>query len=235
MMEPLVSFLKKNSDVDVFCFQEVYHEAHGKDTLWTDGSDFNTLNQLKDALSGYTCFYRPHLADWWGLAIFVKKGTDIIEEGEFYVHKFKGHNMEMEVRGYTAKNLHYVKVRENGRSITLINFHGLWNGQGKNDTEDRLNQSKKTVEFISSLKEEIIFCGDFNLTPETKSLQMIEKELGLRNLIQEHGITSTRTSKYTKPCRFADYMFVSPNVEVIDFKVLPDEVSDHSSLYIEFK
>ncbi len=60
------------------------------------------------------------------------------------------------------------------------------------------------------------------------------EDFGLRNLIKEYGITSTRTSFYTKPEKFADYMLVSPGVEVKDFKVLPDEVSDHSPLYLEF-
>ena len=56
----------------------------------------------------------------------------------------------------------------------------------------------------------------------------------MRNLIAEFGITSTRSSLYTKPLRFADYMFVSNGIEVKDFKVLPDEVSDHLALYLEF-
>jgi endonuclease/exonuclease/phosphatase family metal-dependent hydrolase len=64
---------------------------------------------------------------------------------------------------------------------------------------------------------------------------MIEKELGMRNLITEYGVTSTRTSLYTKTEeRFADYIFVSKDIEVKDFKVLPDVVSDHAALLLEF-
>ncbi|MEK7201275.1 MAG: endonuclease/exonuclease/phosphatase family protein, partial [Patescibacteria group bacterium] len=57
---------------------------------------------------------------------------------------------------------------------------------------------------------------------------------GLRNLIKEYHVTSPRTSHYTKPEKFADYAFVSAEVTVEDFKVLPDEVSDHAPLYLEF-
>ena len=32
---------------------------------------------------------------------------------------------------------------------------------------------------------------------------------------------------------FADYIFVSKDIKVKDFKVLPDEVSDHLALSIE--
>lgn len=63
---------------------------------------------------------------------------------------------------------------------------------------------------------------------------MIENT-GLRNLIKEHGITSTRTSLYTKEEKFADYVLIGPGIQVTNFEVLPDEVSDHAPLRIEFE
>ena len=115
---------------------------------------------------------------------------------------------------------------------TIMNFHGLWNGKGKGDSEDRLVQSDNIVNFVKSLTTPVILCGDFNLRPDTKSLAKIE-ELGLRNLIKEYGITSTRTSMYTKQEKFADYTFVSKEVNVVDFKILPEEVSDHAAMFID--
>jgi endonuclease/exonuclease/phosphatase family metal-dependent hydrolase len=56
----------------------------------------------------------------------------------------------------------------------------------------------------------------------------------LRNLVAEFGVASTRTSLYTRPEKFADYVFVSAGVEVRGFRVLPDEVSDHAPLMLEF-
>jgi len=46
-------------------------------------------------------------------------------------------------------------------------------------------------------------------------------------------VSSTRTSFYTKPEKHADYAFVTKGISVTDFKVLPDEVSDHAPLLIE--
>ncbi len=63
---------------------------------------------------------------------------------------------------------------------------------------------------------------------------MIE-DLPTRNLIKEYSVQSTRSSYYKKELRFADYMFVSPEVNITDFKVLPDEVSDHLAMYLDFK
>jgi endonuclease/exonuclease/phosphatase (EEP) superfamily protein YafD len=116
---------------------------------------------------------------------------------------------------------------------TVAHLHGLWNGQGKGDSPDRLLQSDNIVHFLQSLDGPHIFCGDLNLLPDTESLKKLEAA-GMRNLIKEFGITSTRSSLYTKPLRFADYMFVSGGIKVKDFKVLPDEVSDHLALYLEF-
>ena len=104
---------------------------------------------------------------------------------------------------------------------------------GKEDNPDRLQQSANIVRFIRTLKTPIIFCGDFNLLPDSESIKILE-DAGLKNLIREYGVTSTRTSFYKKPGKFADYAFVSKEVIVKDFKVLPDEVSDHAPLLIEF-
>ena len=77
-------------------------------------------------------------------------------------------------------------------------------------------------------------CGDFNLLPDTESIKILESS-GLRSLIKEYNITSTRTSFYTKPAKYADYILVTPGIEVKDFKVLTDEVSDHSPLFLEIE
>jgi len=59
----------------------------------------------------------------------------------------------------------------------------------------------------------------------------------MRNLIKDYDITSTRSKLYTKhkkPVLFADYIFTSPEIEVRDFKVLPDVVSDHLPLLLDY-
>ncbi|MBS3903520.1 MAG: hypothetical protein KGZ30_04085 [Anaplasmataceae bacterium] len=63
---------------------------------------------------------------------------------------------------------------------------------------------------------------------------MLEEGLGLDNLIKRFGVTSTRTSHYKREEKFADYMLVSKGIEVKEFKILPEEVSDHAAMYLEF-
>ncbi len=79
-------------------------------------------------------------------------------------------------------------------------------------------------------------CGEFNLQPKTESIAIIGS--GMRDLIKEYGVTTTRNKYYADMEKYrdyiADYVFVSPNVRVADFKVLDNEVSDHFPLFLEF-
>jgi endonuclease/exonuclease/phosphatase family metal-dependent hydrolase len=76
-----------------------------------------------------------------------------------------------------------------------------------------------------------LLIGDYNLNPDTESLKKLE-EHGLVNLISAHGVTSTRSSHYTKEGKYADYALLSPTVQVEKFEVLADEVSDHLPLHL---
>ncbi|CAF1377857.1 unnamed protein product [Didymodactylos carnosus] len=163
--------------------------------------------------------------------MFVKKNITIVEEGIYFVHQYQGYVPDDDIRCH-ARNIQYIKTENNGKQTAVMNFHGLWNGNGKTDTEDRIQQSTNILHITKNISENFVLSGDFNLLPDTKSIKMLE-DVGLRNLIKEYGITSTRTSYYMKPDRYADYVFVTAGLEVTDFKALPEEVSDHAPLYTE--
>lgn len=235
--DKLLSFFDKyKKETDIFCLQEIWQAPYKELSALVGGRELDHKNimvygvrEISNILENHLPYFRPHHGDNYGLMTLVNKDVEIKEEGEIFVHKFKGFLPDGDV-GRHARNIQYVKTKD----LTIINFHGLWNGAGKTDTEDRLEQSKKIVEFIKSLEGEIVLCGDFNLLPDTESIKIIE-DAGLRNLIKENSIQSTRTSFYTKPDKYADYIFVTIGVKVLDFKVLPDEVSDHSALYLEIE
>ncbi len=230
--DALLDFFRENQDVDVFCLQEVMHNGT-EWTAWDERQSRNILEQIRSVLPGHADYFRPaEKKDEWGLAMFVKKEIPIEMEAEVFVHLHK-ESMEEKNALTVGKNLQWIKFEK--LNLTVCNFHGLWNGKGKDDTEDRLEQSKKIIEIVKKIDTEIVLCGDFNLLPETQSLKMIEKEFDFRNLVKEFGVTSTRTSYYTKDPKFADYILISQNINVKDFKVLPDEVSDHSPLYLEIE
>ena len=233
--KPLLDFFAKYKDVDVFLLQEVYHHGTEK-TVWREENQRAELfDEISEPLPDHEGYFAPAEADEWGLASFVKKEIPVQEVGDMFVHRWKN---ALEGRDGTTigKNFQYLKIPKSKahNECTLINFHGLWNGKGKTDTEDRLEQSRKVRKFMDELNgKRTILCGDFNLLPDTESLAILEK--GMRNLIKEHGITSTRSHYYKKEIKFADYALVSPDINVKHFEVLQDPISDHLPLFLEFE
>ncbi len=239
--EKLLAFFEQyRNTIDVFCLQEIwaapYPDLKGQKIAQRELDQENIMTQGKQeiasVLSHHYAYFRPHYFDHYGLLVFARKDIKFFDEGEVFVYKHKGYIPTGDV-GNHARNIQYLTLGIDGKKITIINFHGLWNGKGKKDCTERIEQSQKIASFLRSLKGEIVFCGDFNLLPDTLSMAILEK-CGLRNLIKECAITSTRTSFYEKPDKFADYILVSKGIVVKNFKVLPEEVSDHSPLLIEF-
>ncbi len=227
----LFEFFKKYSDVDVFLLQEVFHNATDV-SAWEKTDRREAFKEIGDILNNHQGYFAPTAFEEWGLASFVKNTIEVEESGDIFVHGHK--NSLVGKDGSTlGRNLQYLKLSNADKKITVANFHGLWNGKGKTDTEDRIAQSERIVDFIKNIPDDIVLGGDFNLKPDTESIKIIEKKLNLKNLVLEHGILSTRTSHYTKSEKFADYIFTSPNIIVKEFKVLPEEVSDHAALFLE--
>lgn len=238
----LLEFFKKYRDVDIFCLQEMWRapyqsyegqEAGGlaisHENIMTEG-----VQEVSEILSGHASLFCPLVLNDYGLQMLIKKNLPVIQEGETYVYKHKGYVAEGDI-GDHGRPLQHATFEYNGTPLTIVNFHGAWlKGLNKNkiDTEERIEQSKKIIEFTKSLPNGFIIVGDFNILPDTKSMAILEQG-GLRNLIREYGVTSTRTHFYEFPEKYADYIFVSPGINIKEFKVLPEVVSDHSALYLE--
>lgn len=227
--EGLLAFVKQQKDVDFLCLQEVYHRAPYRTSTDDKPICLDILDKMAEELPQHYFFFRPVVNNAYGLAIFVKKEIELLNEGEVVIHE----NPHYPGKGPThQRNLQWVECGFQGKKFVVINTHFLWNGAGKGDSEDRIQQSKRVKDFLDSLSIPKVLCGDFNLRPDTNSIKILEKNM--RNLVTDHQISSTRTSLYPKAERFADYVLVSEDVMVDDFKVLPDEVSDHSPLFMEF-
>lgn len=130
-----------------------------------------------------------------------------------------------------GRNLQKLEFNNDGKIFTILNFHGMWIVEGKKDTKMRILQSKKVRKIFDESNGHKILCGDLNIERDTESMAILNK--GNKNLIQEYNINSTRSLSKKRP-EVVDYIIVSPEVEVKDFKALPDELSDHLALFLEF-
>jgi endonuclease/exonuclease/phosphatase family metal-dependent hydrolase len=226
---PLLAFIEKHADTDIFCLQEIYHEASGKEKDYHD-DNHELFSDIAKILPDHEGFFHPHYRGFYGLAMFIRKNAGAFSVTEHFVHLDPTHKWD--VPGEHPRNVQCAEFS----GYAVVNFHGTWQkNTGKNDTPERFAQSEKLADVLRSIPGRKIIAGDFNLNPDTKSLQMIE-ECGFHNLITEYGITNTRTSYYDKTYSlFADYVLVSPGIHVKSFRVLPDEVSDHAALELNFE
>lgn len=234
----LLEFFQRYENVDIFCLQEVWEGGHEFAPSWGDGIDTTMITNIGKILKNHIAFFRPHYKDWYGLAIFAKKSLDVREEGDLFVFKERQDAFITYDEGNTtanhARNLQHMTIATDKGVRTIANFHGLWNGKSKEDTPQRLLQADNIMRFFKNVYNPFVLCGYFNLLPENESLKSLES-IGMRNLIKDFGVTSTRSSHYKKPVRFADYTLVSKDIGVNEFKVLPDEVSDHLAMYLDFE
>lgn len=246
--EPLMDLLKKHSeDTDIFCFQEALNSSKSqilKGPIFSNAKS-DIYKDLVAILKDFQGYYGPgfNLQDWsgeadfkvpLGLAIFVKKNLNVKEVGNIYVHG-DGYKDVRKDEGYynTPKAVQFINIERDGKDYWVFNYHGVWIPGPKVDHEYRINASKNIRKVMDSKRGPKILCGDFNLLTNTESLKILTE--GMRDLIKENNITSTRNKYFDRNLStYSDYMIVSNNVDVKDFQVLPDEVSDHAPLLLEF-
>ncbi|HYF29223.1 MAG TPA: endonuclease/exonuclease/phosphatase family protein, partial [Candidatus Paceibacterota bacterium] len=179
----------------------------------------------------------------YGLALFYHRSLPFFEfYHDFIFGEYKkappGGYAERRQNGPLPRNVQAVRLLgADGSTFVVCHLHGLWLRAGKMDSPERKIQQERLCAFLRRTvhrEDKLVLCGDFNLLPESETFRALADEFGLRNLIVEHGINDTRTSFYKKPQRVADYMLVSPNVEVLSFEVPAEpEVSDHRPLILE--
>ncbi|NCX93685.1 MAG: endonuclease/exonuclease/phosphatase family protein, partial [Gammaproteobacteria bacterium] len=133
--EPLLDFFKTHKDVDCFCLQEVYHEASHKvstDDRWVD---LNILSAIQNCLPNHHAYFRPVVHGFYGIALLMKKDLAVIEEGDFLIYE----NQAYEGMGpHHSRNLQWIRFKKDAQEYIVVNVHGLWNGQGKGDSPERL-------------------------------------------------------------------------------------------------
>lgn len=231
----LFTFFERHQEVDIFCLQEVYNageqviptQAAGRSLLRVDR---NLFQNIEKTLPEYQSFYTAQVS-CLGIAIFFRKNLRVVRKGDLCIYREPGFMSTVDIADH-ARVLQYITFETAQGLVTVLNTHAAWQPIGKIDTPERLDQSQRIIAFTKQFSEPLILCGDFNLLPTTQSIQLLE-EAGWRNLIRTHGILSTRTRLYEKEERFADYIFTKNNVQVQEFRVLPEEVSDHAALFLE--
>jgi len=245
LIEPLLEFFAAHrDDTDIFCLQEILHNATNMTPDIVSGWRTHLTEEIAQALPRFHTYFdgyqivsdktMPNVVPVgsveFGNVMFVHPRVRVCDQSAHMIYRERNAHMgEMDT---LPRNMQLLHTTLNNHALVIANMHGLWIPNfGKGDHESRLAQSRKVHDILQNVLGSKILVGDLNLSPDTESLKILGE--GMRNLIDEYHIPNTRSSHYQKSEKFADYAFVSPDLNVVDFKVLSDEVSDHLPLQLD--
>lgn len=251
MYDELAAWLPR-CEADVVCLQEVTrtpglsgwtHFADGERALPQRANLFDDLRALlpRHQATFVACDAGPvrdhhgraHRQDF-GLALFVHERFPVVGQAARFVHgAFVDHDRwAIADRPRLAQGVRVVD-RANDRTVTVVHLHGLRDPLGKGDTSARRAQAEWLAELVLTLRapgDVTIVAGDFNVLPDSETFAVLGT-IGLVDLVRD---ADTRTSRYPKPTRHADYLLVSDPAVVERFEVVATpEVSDHRPLLLD--
>jgi endonuclease/exonuclease/phosphatase family metal-dependent hydrolase len=225
----IVDLINKE-DADIVCLQEVIEVPGSESFLVEDLDEIRKKTGYPhyhfNPQFGYKLMNRTAKS---GLAILSKipfMETDAIFTRLKYIDDF-----DILDTDYNIRSLQRVTVEKDGNRLHVLNHHGHHIPEHKNGDDETVRQCKMIVDYMKKLEGPIVLCGDFNLSPESESLEQINAVL--INHAKERRILTTRTP-LTHKTEVCDYIFTSPDIEVKDFQVLDDIASDHKALTIDF-
>lgn len=226
--KPLLDFIERNKNIDIFCFQEINNNASDDMLDSPKEEDKNLFFSIKNLLPEFTGYFSPQVSGV-GHAIFIKNELDV-DHVEWHPILDKEEIINMpDPFPRILQSIHLKNI-----NLSIYNFHGVPKAE-KKDTPVRDIQTIRVMEIISKDKNPKIIVGDFNLNPDTKAIATFESKFV--NQIKESGYPTTRSRYYNKlkDFPFADYIFTSHEIKILEFKVLSDEVSDHLPLLLNFE
>lgn len=245
----LIDFIKQQAQTtDIFCFQEIYQNDLGIKQLGKVRA--NLLKDLQNVLKKFKVYYYPVIRGYdldgtyshkvnfdvaFGLGLFVKDSIKVKSTGQRVLYDDKTGILKADFSNLPVY-LQFLDFESGSKDFIICNFHGIPKPGNKLDTPARIDQSKKILNFLSTKKSAQILTGDFNLMPNTQSIHLLEEKL--TNLIEKYNIkiTRSRLSPFWGKRdfqSFADYTFVSKDVQVKNFEVPDVEISDHLPMILE--
>lgn len=241
----VVNFLKEK-DYDIICLQEATTQV----SEWVL-NQYKSYDIIQDEVKyPHSFFWDVRESDWfhhkwksfwwlirqWNIAL--SKYPIKLAENKFYRRHF-----ERRIDWSNFRQLdHWRSLTKtiidfwDNKKAQIINVHWCYSDD-KKDNERTLNQSKFILEKVKEHNISTIVVWDFNVDNTTESIDMIRAQLS--DLTKEHNIQSTRPkfddwSESSRWNQVIDFIFVSDDIEVKNFWVIKNTISDHFALEIEF-
>lgn len=231
-LERQIVDLLKREQADIVCLQEVISIPGGKSFFFEDLEELQKHTGYKHShhAPSHTFNLMKRKASW-GNAIL----SNLPFQETVNVYTYGDSTADFDFLEDTDYNsgrvLQHVAVEVDNKPLHILNHHGHHVHSHKNGDEETMRQCQMIVDYLEKINGPIVFCGDFNLLPDSPSMELLNSVLV--NHVKERKIISTRTP-LTHKTEACDFILTSPDIEVKNFQVLDDIASDHKALTIEF-
>lgn len=223
--------LLQEEDADLVCLQEVLSlESNMPSMLGVP------LEGMLEELDYKNVFYSPvfnfrimNRVGLWGNCIFSKRPF-LSKEAMFTNLKFV-EDFNFDEHDYNIRNFQHTVVKMNGKDLNVLNHHGHQIPEHKDGDASTMRQMNTIAKYLDELTGPVVLAGDFNLSPHSESLKIINGRL--TNLPLKYRLKTTRTL-LTHKTEVCDYLFVSKDITVNDFYASKKLVSDHLALILDF-
>jgi endonuclease/exonuclease/phosphatase family metal-dependent hydrolase len=250
----LLKFLSEQK-FDILCLQEVSEKIDSSadpDFISKNYIDKATLN-LKYSFFGQTLLAHDfHLKNFHQKENFDYDFGGYLQSGNYLKSKFKiinkssvfvkGNRSQIEITDWSGwpkdqnKAVQVVDLQlPNLKKLRILNYHGIWTKE-KIGNEETLKACQKILALAKEVDYSTIIVGDFNLFPDTESMQVFYNDFV--SLVDKYDIQTTRpkSNELSNLKRnVVDFVLVSRDIKVNSFAVLNSDVSDHLPLVLDFE
>lgn len=227
-LAPAIVQLLDREDPDILCLQEVVSTESGR----------KMLGSIQEVLAAheFEYYYFSPLVRFTYMHHAAERGNMILSKypitfaHEFWTAGELQTDFTKDISYDAARNVVHAQVETPAGLLHVLTTHGYHIREHKQGDEHTLAACKRMGEYIDTLEGPVVLTGDFNLVPESESMQVLNAKL--HNLTLEHKVKTTRNHLTTKtePC---DYI-LTRDLKARSFAVLDDIVSDHLALMLEF-
>lgn len=234
LFEPMVDFLRAQ-DADILMLQEVFNddnpELHPRFRAFTELPKL--LGYAYTDFAPACTFVQPEGRIVEGNAVFSKFPLKSYEPLFFNEPYWDNYTDTPENYPLCPRNLQHVEAHTPVGPVHVFNLQGVWDLDGDNVSEKRLNMSRIIIEQTKGLPR-VIVAGDTNAKPTNRAMRAIEEHLDNVFTPDLPTTFNVRRKDLKKFPGYAtatvDLMYVSRDVKVIERDCPDVDISDHLPL-----
>lgn len=232
-LDHLIGDLIEAEKPDIICLQEAISFSDGTRT----GLFITVENIQKEYSYPYIAFEPTFTFNYMrGTAKFgncIISRFPIVKNNGVFTHLEHIDNFHWGEHSSNMRNFVHAVIETPDRKLcNIITHHGYWIPEHKRGNDETKAHVKLIVDYSQKLDGPIIITGDFNLAPDSESIQQVDTVF--TNLCAKHKVTTTR-NELTYKTETCDYIFINDQVTEKNFRLSDKVVSDHKALFLDFE